>query len=139
MAAARDQLGPSPRFQTEWRKFDLLVQTGELATIIEFKYYLQRRTLGLQGEPLGFKGGPGPRNEAEFKACVHKLRTAVPQGVTDRRLILVYETQWVRFCLRDFWILVRLLGRIGAGSGWCGCVGVLAGGGTSSRRRSLRW
>jgi hypothetical protein len=24
---------------------------------------------------------------------VHKLRTAVPQGVTDRRLILVYETQ----------------------------------------------
>jgi hypothetical protein len=93
MAAARDQLGPSPRFQTEWRKFDLLVQTGELATIIEFKYYLQRRTLGLQGEPLGFKGGPGPRNEAEFKACVHKLRTAVPQGVTDRRLILVYETQ----------------------------------------------
>jgi hypothetical protein len=49
--------------------------------------------LGLQGEPLGFKGGPGPKNEAEFKACVHKLRTAVPQGVTDRRLILVYETQ----------------------------------------------
>jgi hypothetical protein len=59
MAAARDQLGPSPQFQTEWRKFDLLVQTAELATIIEFKYHLQRRTLGLQGKPLGFKGGPG--------------------------------------------------------------------------------
>jgi hypothetical protein len=36
--------------------------------------------LGLQGEPLGFKGGPGPKNETEFKACVHKLRTGRSGG-----------------------------------------------------------
>jgi hypothetical protein len=93
MAAAHDQLDSRPRFQTEWHTFDLLLQIGELATIIEFKYFLRRRTFGLQGDRLGFKGGPGPKNEAEFNACVHKLRTAVPSGVADRRLILVYERQ----------------------------------------------
>ena len=84
---------PAPTFQTEWHRFDLLIQQGRQATVIEFKYYLQRRTLGLLGEDLGFKGGPGPKNEAEFKACVDKLRTAALPGVDDRRLVLVYEKQ----------------------------------------------
>jgi hypothetical protein len=94
MAAAHDLLGaPRPRFQTEWRRFDLLLQIGGLATVIEFKYYLQRCTRGLRGEHLGFKGGPGPKNEAEFRACVQKLRTAVLPNVAGRRLILVYERE----------------------------------------------
>jgi hypothetical protein len=93
MAAAHDLLGmPGPRFQTEWSRsrFDLLVQIDALATIIEFKYYMRRRTLGLGGEDLGPKGGPGPQNEREYNACVQQLRTAVLPGVADRRLILVY-------------------------------------------------
>jgi hypothetical protein len=94
MAAAHDLLGiPGPQFQTEWHRFDLLVQIGARATVIEFKYYMRRRTLGLGGEHLGFKGGPGPKNEKEFNDCVHKLRTAVLPGVADRRLILVYERE----------------------------------------------
>jgi hypothetical protein len=96
MAAAHDLLGlPGPRFQTEWSRyrFDLLVQIDALATIIEFKYYMRRRTLGLGGELLGFKGGPGPKNEGEFYKCVQKLRTAVLPGVADRRLILVYDRE----------------------------------------------
>jgi hypothetical protein len=94
MAAAHDLLGmPAPQFQTEWYRFDLLVQIGPLATVIEFKYYMQRRKLGLGGEHLGFKGGPGPQNEGEFNDCVRKLRTAGPPGVGDRRLILVYERE----------------------------------------------
>ena len=94
MAAAHDLHGiPRPQFQTEWHRFDLLVQIGALATAIEFKYYMQRHTLGLGGEPLGFKDGPGPKNEAEFNACVKKLCTAVLPGVADRRLILVYERE----------------------------------------------
>jgi hypothetical protein len=94
MAAAHDLLGtPWPRFQTEWSRFDVLVQIGTLATIIEFKYYMRRRTFGLGGKPLSFKGGPGPKNEAEFNACLEKLCTAVPTGVGDRRLILVYERE----------------------------------------------
>jgi len=93
MAAAHDLLGmPRPRFETEWSRygFDLIVNTGALATVIEFKYYMQRRTFGLGDEFLRFKGGPGPKNEGEFYACVNKLRTDVPPGVADRRLILVY-------------------------------------------------
>jgi hypothetical protein len=94
MAAAHDLLGmPGPQFQTEWHRFDLLVQIGALASIIEFKYYMRRRTLGLGGEQLGFKGGPGPKNEGEFNACVTRLRTAVLPGVADRRLVLVYERE----------------------------------------------
>jgi hypothetical protein len=94
MAAAYDLLGmPGPQFQTEWHRFDLLVQIDAVATIIEFKYYLRRRTLGLGGEHLGFKGGPGLQNEAEFNACVKKLRTAALPEVADRRLILVYERE----------------------------------------------
>ena len=94
MAAAHDVLGmPGPQFQTEWYRFDLLVQIDALATVIEFKYYMRRRTFGLGGGFLGFKGGPGPKNEAEFNACVKKLRTAVLTGVGDRRLILVYERE----------------------------------------------
>jgi hypothetical protein len=91
MAAAHDLHGiPRPQFQTEWHRFDLLVQIGALATAIEFKYYMQRHTLGLGGEQLGPKGGPGPKNEGEFNRCVQKLRTVVLPGVGDRRLILVY-------------------------------------------------
>jgi hypothetical protein len=94
MAAAHDLLGiPGPQFQTEWYRFDLLVQIDALATVIEFKYYMRRRTIGLGGEHLGFKGGPGPQNEKEFNDCVQKLRTAVLPGVADRRLILVYERE----------------------------------------------
>lgn len=94
MAAAYDLLGmPRPQFQTEWLTFDLLVQIGALATVTEFKYYMRRRTLGLGGERLRPKGGPGHKNEGEFNDCITKLRTAVLPGVTDRRLILVYERE----------------------------------------------
>jgi hypothetical protein len=52
---------------------------------------MQRSTFGLGDEFLGFKGGPGPKNEGEFYACVQKLRTnARLTGVAERRLILVY-------------------------------------------------
>jgi hypothetical protein len=102
MAAAHDLLD-RPRFQTEWARFDLLVQLGEHATLIEFKYYLLRRTVGLRGELLGYKGGAGLKNEAEFRACVRKVRNAVlPAGVDDRRLILLYERDYTRQSRHSF-------------------------------------
>ncbi|MBY3552580.1 hypothetical protein [Modestobacter lapidis] len=90
MSAAHDRLG-CPRFQTEWRKFDLLVQDGDVATLIEFKYYLLRRSHDLDGVPGRLKGGAGPKNEAEFSACLAKLRNSVVPGIGARRLVLVYE------------------------------------------------
>lgn len=90
MAAAHGLL-ESPRFQTEWHRFDLLVQAGETATLIEFKYYLRRRTIGLDGTPEGWKGGAGLQNEREFFACLDKLGTTAIDGIHKRRLVLVYE------------------------------------------------
>jgi hypothetical protein len=90
MAAAHD-LRPSRRFQTEWKKFDLLVQDDDVATLIEFKYYLHRRSADLDGTAGRPKGGAGPKNEAEFAACLAKLRTTAVPGVAQRALVLVYE------------------------------------------------
>ena len=90
MAAACELLD-MPRFQTEWRKFDLLVQAGDANTLIEFKYYMARRTLHLDGSPGPWKGGPSAKNEREFSACVEKLRTTAIDGIDQRRLVLVYH------------------------------------------------
>jgi hypothetical protein len=90
MAAACELLD-KPRFQTEWAKFDLLVQAGGTASLIEFKYYLLRRNYHLDGTPGPKKGAAGTKNEAEFHACINKLRNSVLDGIDERRLVLVYE------------------------------------------------
>lgn len=90
MAAACELLD-KPRFQTEWHKFDLLVQTGDTAALIEFKYYLSRQTYRLDGSPGPKKGGASAQNEREFAACVEKLRTIAVDGIDQRRLVLVYQ------------------------------------------------
>ena len=46
-----------PVFQTEWRRFDLLVSETDSTALIEFKYFVLRRTIGLDGQPRGYKGG----------------------------------------------------------------------------------
>jgi len=85
---------PGFQFQTEWHKFDLLVQNDTAATLIEFKYYLLRRTRRLDGSVGNFKGGAGPKNESEFWRCVEKIATAAPAEVQDRFLVLVYEREY---------------------------------------------
>lgn len=90
MAAACEVLG-KPRFQTEWNKFDLLVQAGDRTALIEFKYYLSRRTYRLDGSPGPRKGGASAKNEREFHECIDKLRNTVVDGIDQRRLVLVYH------------------------------------------------
>ena len=80
----------SARCQTEWNKFDLLVQTKRRSAVVELKFYVHRRTFTLDGAGT-WKGGPGPKNEGEFRACVKKLRGFCLPGITDRFLVLVYE------------------------------------------------
>ncbi len=94
MAAAQERLQQEARFQTEWHKFDLLVQAPEKVgdTLIEFKYYIYRRTTELDGTAGRWKGGAGPANEREFRTCLEKLRSPlVPPRIDHRRLVLVYE------------------------------------------------
>lgn len=90
MDAAWDLLD-HPTFQTEWNKFDLLVQVGGAATLIEFKYYLWRRVSDLKGRPGRPKGGASLQNETEFWATFNRLQSAPADGIAQRRLVLVYE------------------------------------------------
>jgi hypothetical protein len=94
MSAAHDLLVPRrPRFATEWKKFDLLVQLDNTFTIVECKYYVVREKLTMDGIRDGYKGGAGPKNEAEFYTCLAKLRENTPGRVDDARLVLVYERE----------------------------------------------
>jgi hypothetical protein len=95
MAAAYDRaeeqgLAETLRFQTEWHRFDLLVQLANVPMLIEFKYYIIRRTIDLDGKRRDFKGGPGPQNLSEFHAALQGLCAGNLYGVSQRRLILVY-------------------------------------------------
>jgi len=95
MACAASHLD-MPVFQTEWHRFDLLVREPDNVTLIEFKYYILRRTIDLDGQPLRYKGGAGPKNESEFWDCVRKLRDTAPAAVADRFLVLIYERETKR-------------------------------------------
>jgi hypothetical protein len=86
MAGAWELLD-KPRFQTEWTKFDLLVQAGGTASLIEFKYYLLRRSYHLDGTPGPRESRAGSKNETEFYACINKLRNSVLDGIGERRLV----------------------------------------------------
>ncbi len=87
MAAAHDRLR-RPRFQTEWRRSDLLVQDGAVNTWIEFKYYVLRRMFVLDGVAGRYKGGAGPKNEAQFHTCVESC------GTRSRRASQNADSSW---------------------------------------------
>jgi len=90
------RLAPSAECQTEWHKFDLLLQAGGVNSLIEFKYYISRRTREIDGTLGGWKGGAGPQNESEFRQCVEKLRRCSYQPIHHKYLILVYERECER-------------------------------------------
>ncbi|MEM7682804.1 MAG: hypothetical protein AAF288_12675 [Planctomycetota bacterium] len=78
--------------QAEWKRFDLLIRARDTVGLVEFKYYLTRPNIDLEGKQRGWKGGAGPKNEHEFWACVDKLGRTAPAGVDHRFLVLVYES-----------------------------------------------
>jgi hypothetical protein len=81
MAAAHDLLGkPGPQFQTEWYRFDLLVQIGALATVIEFKYYMQRPHPWTQGRTSELQG----RSRTKERGRVQRLRQEAAHRCTKR-------------------------------------------------------
>ncbi|HET6441853.1 MAG TPA: hypothetical protein VFH53_05700, partial [Phycisphaerae bacterium] len=56
---------PEARCQTEWHRFDLLVQSGTLTALVELKFYITRRTRDLDGCSGQFKGGASKKNKGE--------------------------------------------------------------------------
>lgn len=91
LAALRSQL-PTAEAQTEWHRFDLLVQHEGRNTLIEFKYFLFRQTFELDGRRGHRKGGAGGQNEREFWDCVRKLHTTAHSRIHGRYVVLVYES-----------------------------------------------
>ncbi len=92
---------PRATFQTEWHKCDLLIQIpgsdGCDSAVVEFKFYLgANRTRSLDGKLGGWKGGPSLQNEAEFQACVNKLKALSYPTLNLKFLVLVYRRGIVR-------------------------------------------
>ncbi len=87
---------PSAKCQTEWHKFDLLAQANGRNVLVEFKYYISRRTTELDGKPGNWKGEAGTQNEREFWECVKKLQACTYRPVHLKLLLLVYEREYPR-------------------------------------------
>ncbi len=79
------------KLQTEWHKFDLLLQNTNGNYLIEFKYFLYRHTYALDGSMIRKKGGPSPKNEVEFWDCVEKLSQCDIPGIDRKYLVLIYQ------------------------------------------------
>jgi hypothetical protein len=82
---------PSAQCETEWQRFDLLVRERDRNTLLEFKYYLHRRSTSLSGFLASWKGDAGVQNRREFSACIEKLHTCPFEPIHAKYMVLVYE------------------------------------------------
>ncbi len=88
------------KLQTEWNprhserpiRVDLLAQRGTDNAVIEFKFYVIRPRLDLNGLQTGWKGGARSRNQGEFQTLVDRLRNFRHPDVNHRSIVLAYET-----------------------------------------------
>jgi len=92
---------PQATFQTEWYKCDLLIEIPKNdscdSAVVEFKFYFgANRTRSLDGKLGGWKGGPSLQNEAEFQACVTKLKALSYPKLNLKFLVVVYRRGIVR-------------------------------------------
>jgi hypothetical protein len=82
---------PKAKGQIEWHRFDLLLQHRNENALVEIKFYMPDRTIGLDGTPGNWKGGASLKNEQEFCKCVSKLKDT-QNDIHHKFLILVYES-----------------------------------------------
>lgn len=87
---------PLAQCQTEWQRFDLLVQSGGCNAIVELKFYMTRPMNSLNGKHLRWKGWASPENEADFQKCVQKLRGTRIVGIDCKFIVLVFEASTSR-------------------------------------------
>jgi hypothetical protein len=76
----------------ECDKIDLVLRLGESKAFVEFKFYTRpQRFDAYDGRLCGFKGGPGPKNLAEFQSCVDKLHARRNVPGLSKYIVLVYS------------------------------------------------
>jgi len=95
MVAIKDRC-PDAALQSEWHKYDLLAQADGENHLVEFKCYIQRRSMRLDGQPGGWKGGAGPKNEGEFRRNIRKLHECSISPIHARHIVLCYERRSAR-------------------------------------------
>jgi hypothetical protein len=103
------------RCQTEWEKnrIDLLCQMNERNVVVEFKFFVTRPMLGLDGSHLRWKGWASPENEGEFRACVEKLTHLAIKGIDDKFIVLAHEVSTVKKSRHSFVKSYQDLSRFG--------------------------
>ena len=75
----------------ECGKIDLVLSKAEARAFVEFKFYRQpRRYDPYDGSDLGFKGGPGRKNLADFQGCIDQLHKRRYSPGLSKYVVLVY-------------------------------------------------
>jgi hypothetical protein len=75
----------------ECDKIDLVLSRSPQRAFIEFKFYRHpRRFDPYDGNPRGFKGGPGRQNLREFQSCIDMLHRRRSQSGLSKYLVLIY-------------------------------------------------
>ncbi len=87
---------PDAQLQAEWKKYDLLVQVDGKNHLIEFKFYVLRRTFDLDGRPGNWKGSAGSKNEGEFWKNIQKLHECKHNPIDGRHMVLCCERESTR-------------------------------------------
>ncbi len=82
---------PGVRCQSEWNHVDLLIRFAECNVLIEFKYYLHKQNVNLDGSKGIRKGGAKAQNKKEFDDCVQQLYQDSSSPIHEKYIILVYE------------------------------------------------
>jgi hypothetical protein len=81
--------------RVECGHIDLVLRDSSNSAFVEFKLYLHTPKFDPYGpygaKPLGYKGGPGKKNLAEFQMCVDKLHERIRPGPPiPKYIVLVY-------------------------------------------------
>lgn len=84
---------PTAKCQLEWHTYDMLTQIGGENALIEFKFYVFRRTRHLDESDGPWKGNAGVQNQRETRACIKKLSVRQYRPIHHKYLILAYENK----------------------------------------------
>lgn len=118
---------PGVQQLVECDKIDLVLRHPPCTAFVEFKFYRHPlRYDPYDGAFRGYKGGPGPKNLAEFEACIDQLHSRRVVRGLSKYVVLVYadpldgsrpklrfSRQYDNFRHPDCTVTVRLVDHIG--------------------------
>ncbi len=82
---------PKAVFETEWKRFDLLITDRKKGIIIELKFFFLNKHRDLNGKFKNYKGRPSKKNKQEFIDCIKKISSLDENDIKEKYVVLVYE------------------------------------------------